>query len=156
MQYYFAYGSNLHHEQMKRRCPKCRYIKKYTLNNITKVVAIETNNKKALENIVFYIKNSFVIVVEYENIIVGTLAATVDETWYSDKKFMRTLWLHVSPQHRRFSIFRSLMIVFKEYALANKVTAICEIFQGKDVERKNNAFIKLGFKVIGGTFIVNG
>ncbi len=115
-----------------------------------------TNNKKALENIVFYIKNSFVIVVEYENIIVGTLAATVDETWYSDKKFMRTLWLHVSPQHRRFSIFRSLMIVFKEYALANKVTAICEIFQGKDVERKNNAFIKLGFKVIGGTYIVNG
>ena len=115
-----------------------------------------TNNKKALENIVFYIKNSFVIVVEYENIIVGTLAATVDETWYSDKKFMRTLWLHVSPQHRRFSIFRSLMIVFKEYALAHKVTAICEIFQGKDVERKNNAFIKLGFKVIGGTFIVNG
>jgi len=115
-----------------------------------------TNNKKALDNIVFYIKNSFVIVVEYENIIVGTLAATVDETWYSDKKFMRTLWLHVNPQHRRFSIFRSLMVVFKEYALANKVTAICEIFQGKDVERKNNAFIKLGFKVIGGTFIVNG
>jgi N-acetylglutamate synthase-like GNAT family acetyltransferase len=115
-----------------------------------------TNNKKALENIVFYIKNSFVIVVEYENIIVGTLAATVDETWYSDKKFMRTLWLHVNPQHRRFSIFRSLMVVFKEYALANKVTAICEIFQGKDVERKNNAFIKLGFKVIGGTYIVNG
>ena len=35
-----------------------------------------TNNKKSLENIVFYIKNSFVIVVEYENIIVGTLAAT--------------------------------------------------------------------------------
>ena len=33
MQYYFAYGSNLHHQQMKRRCPKCRYIKKYVLNN---------------------------------------------------------------------------------------------------------------------------
>ena len=115
-----------------------------------------TNNKKALENIVFYIKNSFVIVVEYENIIVGTLAATVDETWYSDKKFMRTLWLHVNPKHRNFRIFRSIMIVFKEYALANKVTAICEIFQGKDVERKDKAFIKLGFKVIGGTYIVNG
>ena len=115
-----------------------------------------TNNKKALENIVFYIKNSFVIVVEYENIIIGTLAATVDETWYSDKKFMRTLWLHVNPKHRNFRIFRSIMIVFKEYALANKVTAICEIFQGKDVERKDKAFNKLGFKVIGGTYIVNG
>ena len=33
MNYYFAYGSNLHHAQMKRRCIKCRYIKKYTLNN---------------------------------------------------------------------------------------------------------------------------
>ena len=33
MNYYFAYGSNLHHAQMKKRCTKCRYIKKYTLNN---------------------------------------------------------------------------------------------------------------------------
>ena len=32
MQYYFAYGSNLHHAQMKRRCPNCRYIKKHILN----------------------------------------------------------------------------------------------------------------------------
>ncbi len=33
MIYYFAYGSNLHHLQMKKRCPKCRYIKKITLKN---------------------------------------------------------------------------------------------------------------------------
>ena len=33
MIYYFAYGSNLHHAQMKRRCPKCRYIKKYILHD---------------------------------------------------------------------------------------------------------------------------
>ena len=33
MTYYFAYGSNLHHSQMKRRCPKCKYIKKFVLNN---------------------------------------------------------------------------------------------------------------------------
>ena len=33
MNYYFAYGSNLNHTQMKRRCPKCRYIKKIILNN---------------------------------------------------------------------------------------------------------------------------
>ena len=33
MQYYFAYGSNLHHLQMKKRCPKCRYIKKIILSN---------------------------------------------------------------------------------------------------------------------------
>ena len=33
MLYYFAYGSNLHHLQMKRRCPNCRFIKKIILNN---------------------------------------------------------------------------------------------------------------------------
>ena len=33
MTYYFAYGSNLHHLQMKRRCPKCKYIKKFVLDN---------------------------------------------------------------------------------------------------------------------------
>ena len=32
MNYYFAYGSNLHHLQMKRRCPNCRFIKKIVLN----------------------------------------------------------------------------------------------------------------------------
>ena len=89
-----------------------------------------TNNKKALENIVFYIRNSFVIVVEYENNIVGTMAATIDETWYSDKKFLRTLWLHIHPKYRNFHIFKAIMLVFKEYALAKRVTAICEIFQG--------------------------
>ena len=33
MNYYFAYGSNLHHLQMKRRCPNCRFIKKIALHN---------------------------------------------------------------------------------------------------------------------------
>ena len=33
MLYYFAYGSNLHHLQMKRRCPNCRFVKKIILNN---------------------------------------------------------------------------------------------------------------------------
>jgi hypothetical protein len=33
MIYYFAYGSNLHHLQMKKRCPNCRYIKKIVLKN---------------------------------------------------------------------------------------------------------------------------
>jgi len=33
MIYYFAYGSNLHHLQMKRRCPKCKFVKKMILHN---------------------------------------------------------------------------------------------------------------------------
>ena len=33
MNYYFAYGSNLHHLQMKRRCPNCRFIKKIILHD---------------------------------------------------------------------------------------------------------------------------
>ena len=33
MNYYFAYGSNLHHLQMKRRCPNCHFVKKIILHN---------------------------------------------------------------------------------------------------------------------------
>ena len=33
MNYYFAYGSNLHHLQMKRRCPNCRFVRKIILHN---------------------------------------------------------------------------------------------------------------------------
>ena len=35
MIYYFAYGSNLHHLQMKKRCPNCRFIKKMILKDFT-------------------------------------------------------------------------------------------------------------------------
>ena len=30
---YFAYGSNLHQEQMKKRCSGCKYLKKYVLKD---------------------------------------------------------------------------------------------------------------------------
>ena len=33
MNYYFAYGSNLHHFQMNKRCPNCRFVKKIILHN---------------------------------------------------------------------------------------------------------------------------
>ena len=33
MIFYFAYGSNLHHRQMKRRCHNCQFIKKMILHN---------------------------------------------------------------------------------------------------------------------------
>ena len=33
MIYYFAYGSNLHHLQMKKRCPNCQFMKKMILHN---------------------------------------------------------------------------------------------------------------------------
>ena len=33
MQYYFSYPSNLHHNHMKRRCPKSLYINKHILKN---------------------------------------------------------------------------------------------------------------------------
>ena len=30
---YFAYGSNLHQDQMKKRCSGCKYLKKYILQD---------------------------------------------------------------------------------------------------------------------------
>ena len=33
MIYYFAYGSNLHHQQMQKRCQGCNFIKKMILHN---------------------------------------------------------------------------------------------------------------------------
>ena len=39
MIYYFAYGSNLHHLQMKRRCPNCQFIKNvYSLPGVPSIL----------------------------------------------------------------------------------------------------------------------
>jgi N-acetylglutamate synthase-like GNAT family acetyltransferase len=111
------------------------------------------NNKKSLDNIIFYIRHSFVIVViNRKNVIVGTLGAALDDTWYTDKKFLRLLWVHVLPECRNFKIARSMMIVLKEYAKSIKKTLIIEIFQGSDVERKHKLFTKLGFNILGGIY----
>ena len=64
MQYYFAYGSNLHHAQMKKRCPKCRYIKKhilygYQMNFRSRYGACDIekkNRKKSLWSIIYDFK----------------------------------------------------------------------------------------------------
>tara|TARA_B100001996_G_scaffold376008_1_gene356714 strand:+ start:34 stop:477 length:444 start_codon:yes stop_codon:yes gene_type:complete len=41
---YFAYGSNLNHQQMKNRCSGARYIKKYTLNGYKLCFSHKTNH----------------------------------------------------------------------------------------------------------------
>ena len=65
MIYYFAYGSNLHHEQMKRRCPDCKFIKKIILHNYflsfrSKYGAadIEKKNNKKVYGALFFISKS--------------------------------------------------------------------------------------------------
>ena len=112
-----------------------------------------TNNKKSLDNIIFYIRHSFVIVVvNKKNEIVGTLGAALDDTWYTDKKFLRMLWIHVLPKCRNFKVVRSMMVVLTEYAKSIKKTLIVEIFQGSDIRRKHLLLTKLGFNILGGIY----
>ena len=41
---YFAYGSNLNHQQMKNRCSTAKYIKKHTLNGYELCFSHKTNH----------------------------------------------------------------------------------------------------------------
>ena len=65
MIYYFAYGSNLHHLQMKKRCPKCKFIKKMILHNYNLTFRskygaadIEKKNKKKVYGGLYIISKS--------------------------------------------------------------------------------------------------
>ena len=60
MIYYFAYGSNLHHMQMKKRCPNCQFIKKIILHNYnlafrSKYGAADIEKKKSMEHYILYL-----------------------------------------------------------------------------------------------------
>ena len=62
MTYYFAYGSNLHHLQMQRRCPNCKFIKKMVLNNYnltfrSKYGAADIEKKKRQKSLWCFIYN---------------------------------------------------------------------------------------------------
>ena len=41
---YFAYGSNLNHNQMKKRCDSAKYLKKYTLKGYKLCFSYKTNS----------------------------------------------------------------------------------------------------------------
>ena len=41
---YFAYGSNLNHSQMERRCVGSKYIKNYILKDYKLIFSHKTNN----------------------------------------------------------------------------------------------------------------
>tara|TARA_B100000029_G_C17482815_1_gene926147 strand:+ start:714 stop:1157 length:444 start_codon:yes stop_codon:yes gene_type:complete len=41
---YFAYGSNLNHHQMKKRCKGSKYLKKYTLNGYKLIFSHKTKD----------------------------------------------------------------------------------------------------------------
>tara|TARA_B110000014_G_C19535475_1_gene287117 strand:+ start:66 stop:488 length:423 start_codon:yes stop_codon:yes gene_type:complete len=65
MIYYFAYGSNLHHSQMKKRCPNCKFIKKIILKNYILafrskygVADIEKKNGKKVYGALYVISKS--------------------------------------------------------------------------------------------------
>ena len=65
MLYYFAYGSNLHHHQMKKRCPNCIYIKKIILKNFKLtfrskygVADIDKKNNKKVYGGLYHISKS--------------------------------------------------------------------------------------------------
>jgi len=51
--YYFGYGSNMNHGQMKKRCPEARYVKRVFLENYKFVYDGHSNKRKgAVGNIV--------------------------------------------------------------------------------------------------------
>ncbi len=58
---YFAYGSNLNHFQMKKRCKDCSFIKKYEIKDYrltfrSKYGVADIEKKKIIEFTVVYIK----------------------------------------------------------------------------------------------------
>ena len=62
---YFAYGSNLHHYQMKKRCKDSRFIKKITLKDFSLTFRgkygaadIEKNKDKKVHGALFFISKS--------------------------------------------------------------------------------------------------
>ena len=82
----------------------------------TKLNFGQTNNSKASENILEYIRQHFVVVAEQDDKIIGSIAMANCDTWYTDKAFYRTLWFFVDETKRNPNIAKSLLDFAREYA----------------------------------------
>ena len=118
----------------------------------TKLNFGQTNNSKASENILEYIRQHFVVVAEQDDKIIGSIAMANCDTWYNDKAFYRTLWFFVDETKRNPNIAKSLLDFAREYAKGRNTPMILEIMQGKDMERKHQWVTRQNLNYLGGTY----
>ena len=111
-----------------------------------------TNNSKARENILEYIRQNFVVVAVKDGKIIGSIAMAHCDTWYTDKAFYRTLWFFVDENERNPSIAKSLLDFAREYAKVQNIPMILEIMQGKDMDRKHQWITRQNLDYLGGTY----
>lgn len=93
------------------------------------------------------------IVYRKEGKVVGCLALTEAELWWSTEKLLEDLFFYVEPEHRSYKITRSLLLKAKEYAKIKGVPLIMGVFSRTDLERKKKVLERNGFEIGGALFI---
>ena len=99
------------------------------------------------------ISSGVVWLAEKDSEIVGSIGGYATSDWYSDDKYLGDLWCYVEPNSRNSSAAKDLISKFRNDAKeANLFVKLGPVFNGKDTERKENFYSKLGLKRLGAVY----
>lgn len=85
--------------------------------------------------------------------IVGSLAMTPMENWWSDTKMLVEMWLWVNEDARSFWLVRKFIKSAQQAAHELGLPMQLSIVNSEDVERKRRLYVKLGLRDVGGVFL---
>ena len=117
-----------------------------------KLSACNLNLKKALDWVVFNIKEAAFVVEDNNGKVVGSIGLNRTSPWYSDAEYIADGWLYVIKEHRKSGVAGMLIDKAKEFAEEKKLPLIIGIFSKEDAIAKADIMNKLGLITVGGLF----
>jgi|TARA_A100000172_G_C2955945_1_gene80739 GNAT superfamily N-acetyltransferase len=119
----------------------------------TKVEVPKINTHKLINKINELLHKGLVLVAIEDNRIVGSIAGTTVNDWWSDEMYISDAWFYVFPKHRKSSYAKNLCIDFIKIAKEAKLKVrLGHVFSG-DLERKDKFYERLGLVKVGSTYM---
>lgn len=99
------------------------------------------------------IKDEIILIVREQNKrIVGVLALTTFNLWWSEESVLNSAFFYIIPEFRKDNIARLLLESAKEYSNLNNVKLFIDIFTDLDLDKKEIFLKREGFTKIGSIF----
>jgi len=111
--------------------------------------------QKIATNISNEMASGVVYIADDGNELVGTIGLHPFAPWWTDETILADGWFFIAPEHRRTNAARLLLRMAEEHARDDGRIATIGVFNSHDSDRKEQFFERLGWKRIGGWYMLD-
>lgn len=116
---------------------------------------MQPDPQRMVESLYVALLRGKIWVAKKDDKLIGVLALTPQQFWWSSEYFLTDLSFYVSPEYRRSKLGAKLLQLAIEYAKIEGLKLIISLFTTTDLKRKEDFFLRMGFTKVGGEFVMD-